>query len=169
MVVLTIFQSYWFPTAPMEVMDFRQKNRPISTATLALAIRGTVLIDKENQHFTRGPSNPFPCHSLNTANQSTRVASQMRHISKSRMDPKDGPKIRNEEGRQFIRKCVEKYNRYLYPLQVFGDFAKHIRTDILRSMKPVRFLGDSLKCLRDFPEDARHDAGYQLDKVQRGE
>ena len=26
----------------------------------------------------------------------------------------------------------------------------------------------SLKCLRDFPDDARHDAGYQLDKVQRG-
>jgi phage-related protein len=36
-------------------------------------------------------------------------------------------------------------------------------------MKPVRFLGDSLECLRDFPEDARHDAGYQLEKVQRGE
>ncbi|MBU1692082.1 MAG: type II toxin-antitoxin system RelE/ParE family toxin [Gammaproteobacteria bacterium] len=36
-------------------------------------------------------------------------------------------------------------------------------------MKPVRFLGDSLKCLRDFPEDTRQDAGYQLDKVQRGE
>lgn len=36
-------------------------------------------------------------------------------------------------------------------------------------MKPVRFLGDSLQCLREFPEDARHDAGYQLDKVQRGE
>ena len=35
-------------------------------------------------------------------------------------------------------------------------------------MRPVRFLGNSLKCLRDFPEDARHDAGYQLDKVQRG-
>ena len=35
-------------------------------------------------------------------------------------------------------------------------------------MRPVRFLGDSLKCLRDFPEAARHDAGYQLDKVQRG-
>lgn len=33
----------------------------------------------------------------------------------------------------------------------------------------MRFLGDSLKCLRDFPEDARQDAGYQLDKVQRGE
>jgi phage-related protein len=36
-------------------------------------------------------------------------------------------------------------------------------------MKPVRFLGNSLDCLRDFPEDAKQDAGYQLDKVQRGE
>ena len=36
-------------------------------------------------------------------------------------------------------------------------------------MKPVLFLGDSLKCLREFPEDARQDAGYQLDKVQHGE
>jgi phage-related protein len=35
-------------------------------------------------------------------------------------------------------------------------------------MKPVRFLGDSLKHLREFPEDARQDAGYQIDKVQRG-
>ena len=36
-------------------------------------------------------------------------------------------------------------------------------------MRPMRFLGDSLKCLRDFPDDARLDAGYQLDKVQRGD
>lgn len=36
-------------------------------------------------------------------------------------------------------------------------------------MKPVCFLGDSLKCLREFPEDARQDAGYQLDKVQHGD
>ncbi len=36
-------------------------------------------------------------------------------------------------------------------------------------MKPVCFLGDSLKCLRDFPKDARQDAGYQIDRVQRGE
>lgn len=35
-------------------------------------------------------------------------------------------------------------------------------------MKPVRFLGDSLKSLRDFPSDARQDAGRQLDKLQRG-
>lgn len=35
-------------------------------------------------------------------------------------------------------------------------------------MKPVEFLGDSLKCLRDFPSDARQDAGRQLDLVQRG-
>lgn len=35
-------------------------------------------------------------------------------------------------------------------------------------MKAIRFLGDSLKRLRAFPDDARQDAGYQLDKVQRG-
>lgn len=33
----------------------------------------------------------------------------------------------------------------------------------------LRFLGDSLNCLREFPADAKHDAGFQLDKVQRGE
>ncbi len=36
-------------------------------------------------------------------------------------------------------------------------------------MKPIRFLGDSLKCLRAFPANAKQDAGYQLDKVQRGQ
>lgn len=35
-------------------------------------------------------------------------------------------------------------------------------------MKPIRFLGNSLESLREFPEDARQDAGYQLDQVQRG-
>jgi phage-related protein len=34
-------------------------------------------------------------------------------------------------------------------------------------MKTIRFLGDSLKRRREFPEEARHDAGYQLDKLQR--
>ena len=37
------------------------------------------------------------------------------------------------------------------------------------NVKRLRFLGDSLNCLREFPADARHDAGFQLDKVQRGE
>ena len=36
-------------------------------------------------------------------------------------------------------------------------------------MKPVTFVGDSLKAVRDFPEDARQDAGFQLDLVQRGQ
>lgn len=35
-------------------------------------------------------------------------------------------------------------------------------------MKPIQFLGDSLERLREFPEDARHDAGFQLEQVQRG-
>jgi phage-related protein len=36
-------------------------------------------------------------------------------------------------------------------------------------MKPIRFLGNSLACLREFDADAKQDVGYQLDKVQRGE
>lgn len=35
-------------------------------------------------------------------------------------------------------------------------------------MKPLRFVGDSLKCLREFPDEAKQDAGYQLDQLQRG-
>jgi phage-related protein len=36
-------------------------------------------------------------------------------------------------------------------------------------MKQLKFLGDSLKRLRDLPADAKQDIGYQLDSVQRGE
>lgn len=36
-------------------------------------------------------------------------------------------------------------------------------------MKPIVFVGDSLKRLREFPESVRQDAGYELDKVQRGQ
>ena len=35
-------------------------------------------------------------------------------------------------------------------------------------MKPVEFLGDSLDALQQFPRSARRNAGFQLDKVQRG-
>lgn len=37
------------------------------------------------------------------------------------------------------------------------------------TMKPAAFLGDTIQALRAFPEQARQDAGFQLDKVQRGE
>jgi phage-related protein len=36
-------------------------------------------------------------------------------------------------------------------------------------MKPVTFLGDSLKALRAFPDEAKQDAGFQIDLVQRGQ
>jgi phage-related protein len=36
-------------------------------------------------------------------------------------------------------------------------------------MKPIVFLASSLSDLRDFPADARREAGHQLDRVQRGE
>ena len=35
-------------------------------------------------------------------------------------------------------------------------------------MKPVSFLGDSLDAIRSFPEGARREAGFQIDRVQRG-
>lgn len=36
-------------------------------------------------------------------------------------------------------------------------------------MRPVTFLGDSLKAVRSFPDAARQDAGFQLDLLQRGQ
>lgn len=35
-------------------------------------------------------------------------------------------------------------------------------------MKPIKFLGDSLKAISEFPKDARQSAGYQLRRVQDG-
>ncbi|WP_363169431.1 hypothetical protein [uncultured Lamprocystis sp.] len=35
-------------------------------------------------------------------------------------------------------------------------------------MKPLRFVGSSLDDLQNFPADARRDAGFELDAVQRG-
>lgn len=35
-------------------------------------------------------------------------------------------------------------------------------------MKKISFLGDSLARLRDFPDDARSEAGHQLNEVQNG-
>lgn len=35
--------------------------------------------------------------------------------------------------------------------------------------KPIEFLGSSLKDLKGFPESARREAGFQLDKSQHGE
>ena len=38
----------------------------------------------------------------------------------------------------------------------------------MTDLKPVIFLGDSLDRIRGFPREARHKAGFQLDRVQRG-
>jgi phage-related protein len=35
-------------------------------------------------------------------------------------------------------------------------------------VKRIVWLGDSLDRLREFPEDARHEAGYQLERIQAG-
>lgn len=36
-------------------------------------------------------------------------------------------------------------------------------------MKPLKFHPDAIKSIRLFPEEARKEAGFQLDRVQRGE
>jgi phage-related protein len=36
------------------------------------------------------------------------------------------------------------------------------------TIKPTEFLGDALETLRSFPDNARREAGFQMDKVQRG-
>lgn len=36
-------------------------------------------------------------------------------------------------------------------------------------MKPLTFLGDALKSLRAFPDEAKQDAGYQLSRIQQGQ
>lgn len=38
----------------------------------------------------------------------------------------------------------------------------------MASKKPVAFVGDSKDRLRDFPQDAKREAGFQVDKVQAG-
>lgn len=35
-------------------------------------------------------------------------------------------------------------------------------------MKEVRFVGRALDELREFPSDAKHDSGFELERVQRG-
>jgi phage-related protein len=68
-------------------------------------------------------------------------------------------------GPPFIGPEAPAYSRA--PGLLVGQLADYTQTDIM-TLKPLRFLGDSLKRLREFPKDAKHDAGYQLDQVQRG-
>jgi phage-related protein len=36
------------------------------------------------------------------------------------------------------------------------------------SMRPLRFMGDSLKVLRELPEEVKDEIGFALERVQRG-
>jgi hypothetical protein len=44
----------------------------------------------------------------------------------------------------------------------------NIGADVGNKVKPIGFLDGSLDDLREFPPTARREAGYQLDRVQRG-
>ena len=56
------------------------------------------------------------------------------------------------------------------PLPFLGldTLTENTTTDILLTVKPLDFLGDSLDVLRAFPDGARRAAGFQLDRLQRG-
>jgi phage-related protein len=43
-----------------------------------------------------------------------------------------------------------------------------IEFDTVKFVKPIVFLGDSLVRIRDFPDLARSEAGYQLREIQKG-
>lgn len=45
---------------------------------------------------------------------------------------------------------------------------KFLYNSAVAGLKPVEFLGRSLEGLKSFPVDARREAGFQLDLVQRG-
>jgi phage-related protein len=44
-----------------------------------------------------------------------------------------------------------------------------MRESAYRMLKPIEWKGSSYADLFAFPKEARHDAGYQLERVQRGE
>ncbi len=58
------------------------------------------------------------------------------------------------------KRSVSGYLPSFYSLQVF------VYSYLM--VKPVKFRGDALDALRRFPDSARQDAGFQLDKAQRG-
>jgi phage-related protein len=39
---------------------------------------------------------------------------------------------------------------------------------IVTSMRPLRFIGDSLDVLRELPEEVKDEVGFALERVQRG-
>jgi phage-related protein len=46
-------------------------------------------------------------------------------------------------------------------------FSSYPKTEII-GVKRIVWLGDSLDRLREFPVEARHEAGYQLERIQAG-
>jgi hypothetical protein len=61
----------------------------------------------------------------------------------------------------------QSYDRYGCGCKTAHSWTIYINTDIIK-VKPIEFVGDSLDQIRAFPEGARHDAGFQLERVQRG-
>jgi phage-related protein len=67
-----------------------------------------------------------------------------------------------------LKETANKKPPLVLPLAVlFYDILSNYFDNIL-SMKKLRFIGSSLDDLKNFPVEARKNAGFELDTVQRG-
>lgn len=82
------------------------------------------------------------------------------------------PRVRGRLGAQ--RAGQPKVGRRFLPVRLMpnsprGRLARIYPFQYIHAVKPICFLGNALECRREFPDDARQDAGFQLDQVQRGQ
>jgi hypothetical protein len=60
-------------------------------------------------------------------------------------------------------------NHYFLCFMEYARFCIYMRYQAYSSMKAVIWMGSSREDVKAFPADARREAGYQLEHVQRGE
>jgi phage-related protein len=69
---------------------------------------------------------------------------------------------------RFDENCALKYGIYAVLITVDAIYKILYRSCLMVDAKAVEFRGSALEDLRAFPQAARRQAGYQLDRVQRG-
>ena len=82
----------------------------------------------------------------------------------SRIGDQDWPQLKSRRSAAFrTSSATERFPASLLPI-----LYKFWYTTMMANMKRLEFLGDSLEQLREFPFEARKEAGVQLHKVQLG-
>lgn len=49
-----------------------------------------------------------------------------------------------------------------------AELYKYLYNSVMKIKKPIEFCDGAIETLRDFPDKARREMGFQLDRVQRG-